>query len=137
MLRRTNGDCGAATGASMDTIRPRPSLDAASLLLSTAGRAGIEICPTNVALHAPLRTRADMMASFPVFIDVGGIPPLVVGSGELAAAKVRTLLLKAPRVALSAEEAPSSLAQLIEGGSVVIASAKLGERDIQGRPLVI
>lgn len=36
------------------------------------------------------------MPTFPGFLEVGRVPPLVIGASELAAAKVRTLLQRAP-----------------------------------------
>lgn len=77
------------------------------------------------------------MASFPIFMNVGDVPPLVVGGGELAAAKVRTLLLKAPRVALGAAFPPPSLSSQIASGAVLLAAARPEKADVQGRPLVI
>ena len=77
------------------------------------------------------------MPSFPIFVDVGAVPPLVVGNGDLAVAKVRTLLLKAPRVALSAASVPCAVAHLVEEGVVEIFPAAVSESDIRGRPLVV
>lgn len=77
------------------------------------------------------------MPSFPIFINVGTVPPLVVGDGNLAAAKVRTLLLKAPRVALSSTSVPATLAPLVEQGHVEVIAAGLAEGAIRGRPLVV
>ncbi len=81
------------------------------------------------------------MPSFPAFIEVGHVPPLVVGASELAAAKARTLLLRAPRVTLAAVTSPATLpgtlAALIEAGTIEhLARAPL-EDDIRGRPLVV
>ena len=43
------------------------------------------------------------MASFPIFVDVGRTPPLVVGGGNLALSKTRLLLKRAEKVAVAAE----------------------------------
>jgi uroporphyrin-III C-methyltransferase/precorrin-2 dehydrogenase/sirohydrochlorin ferrochelatase len=77
------------------------------------------------------------MASFPIFLDVGDVPPLVVGDGDLAAAKVRTLLLRAPRVALASATVPVSLAALITRRAVEVIPPSPSIRDMHGRPLVV
>lgn len=77
------------------------------------------------------------MPSFPIFIDVGTVPPLVVGNSDIAVAKVRTLLLRARRITLSAADVSPSLADLITQGIVEVIPAGPLERDIRGRPLVV
>lgn len=77
------------------------------------------------------------MPSFPAFIEVGHVPPLVVGASDLAAAKVRTLLLRAPLVTLAASPPPAALAALFEAGTVELISRAPLRNDIRGRPLVV
>lgn len=77
------------------------------------------------------------MPNFPVFIDVGAVPPLVVGDGDLAESKVRTLLLKAPRVTLSSAHVPPSLSTLVKDGLIDVLPSGLSEAEIRGRPLVV
>jgi len=77
------------------------------------------------------------MPSFPIFVEVGSITPLVVGNGALAVAKVRTLLLKAPRVTLASGRGPSPLSQEIADGIVEIIPAGVDEPEIRSRPLVV
>lgn len=77
------------------------------------------------------------MASFPIFMNVRGIPPLVIGDGDMAAAKVRTLLLKAPRVSLATAAPHSSLAGHIATGAIDVIAASPDEATLRGRPLII
>ncbi len=77
------------------------------------------------------------MASFPIFLTVHDVPPLVVGDSDLAIAKVRTLLLKAPRVTLAAHISPPALAGRIAAGAINVIAAHPAEADVRGRPLVI
>ena len=77
------------------------------------------------------------MPSFPGFIEVGRVPPLVVGAGDLAAAKARTLLLRAPHVTLAACELPATLAAFFEAGTIELLPRAPLEDDIRGRPLVV
>lgn len=77
------------------------------------------------------------MPSFPGFIEVGRVPPLIVGAGDLAAAKARTLLLRAPRVTLAAATPPAALAAQIEAGVIELLPHAPLEDDIRGRPLVV
>ena len=77
------------------------------------------------------------MSTFPVFVEVGQVPPLVVGGGELAAAKVRTLLMRAPKVVLAATQVVPALADLIARGGIERLGHTPAEDDIRGRPLVV
>ena len=77
------------------------------------------------------------MPSFPIFVDVASVPPLVVGGGALAVAKARTLLLRAPRVALLAEKLSPAAAALIAEGRVEHIPGEVSAKVIKGRPLVI
>jgi uroporphyrin-III C-methyltransferase / precorrin-2 dehydrogenase / sirohydrochlorin ferrochelatase len=79
------------------------------------------------------------MRSFPVFLNFDRKPPLVVGSGVLAAAKVRLLLKRAPRVdvAAPAEALVPELAALLAAELVALLAPSPGIDQLRGRPLVI
>lgn len=79
------------------------------------------------------------MRSFPVFLNFDRKPPLVVGCGELAAAKVRLLLKRAPTVdiAADAEALVPELAKLARTGCVAVWPPSPGIDQLRGRPLVI
>ena len=77
------------------------------------------------------------MTTFPVFIEVGRTAPLVIGSGDLAVAKVRALLTRAPRVTLAAVRVPVPLAMAAESGTVDMLPRAPADEDINGRPLVV
>jgi uroporphyrin-III C-methyltransferase/precorrin-2 dehydrogenase/sirohydrochlorin ferrochelatase len=77
------------------------------------------------------------MSSFPIFVELGGVAPLVVGGGELAAAKVRLLLKRAQRVAVAADRLVPELAALEAKGTIERLEAGPGVDRIRGRPLVI
>ena len=78
------------------------------------------------------------MASFPIFVDVGARPPLVIGGGDLALAKVRVLLLRAPIVDVFAHgPLARGFTQLVAEGRVVLWRCDVSDEDLRGRPLVI
>lgn len=78
------------------------------------------------------------MAGFPIFVDVGGVPPLVIGSGDLALAKVRLLLKRAPVVdVLSYGSISGDLRNHADGGQITLSDRTAEETDVRGRPLVI
>jgi uroporphyrin-III C-methyltransferase/precorrin-2 dehydrogenase/sirohydrochlorin ferrochelatase len=77
------------------------------------------------------------MQDFPVFLNLDRAPPLIVGDGDLAAAKARLLLKRAPRVAIAARAVPRALASLVETGRVVMVGPNPDLSQIRGRPLVI
>jgi uroporphyrin-III C-methyltransferase/precorrin-2 dehydrogenase/sirohydrochlorin ferrochelatase len=78
------------------------------------------------------------MASFPIFVDVGARPPLVVGGGDLALAKVRLLLLRAPIVdVFAAGQLADGFAPIVAAGRVTICPRPVTGRDMRGRPFVI
>ena len=77
------------------------------------------------------------MQDFPIFLNLEKAPPLIVGGGDLAAAKARLLLKRAPRVAIAANAVPRALASLVEAGRVLMAAANPDLSQIRGRPLVI
>ena len=56
--------------------------------------------------------------SFPIFVDVATAPPLVVGGTTLAAAKVRTLLLRAHHVTVAAVSLVDELHDLAATGAI-------------------
>jgi uroporphyrin-III C-methyltransferase / precorrin-2 dehydrogenase / sirohydrochlorin ferrochelatase len=75
--------------------------------------------------------------SFPIFVTLDGVAPLVVGGGELAAIKARLLLKRAPRVAIAADRMVAALKSLAANGRIDRLPANPGVDDIRGRPLVI
>jgi uroporphyrin-III C-methyltransferase / precorrin-2 dehydrogenase / sirohydrochlorin ferrochelatase len=75
------------------------------------------------------------MATFPLFADVRRMAPLVNGSGDLAVAKVRSLLIRVPRVVLAAAALPEML--LREVARIDLLKRRPEEADIKGRSLVI
>jgi uroporphyrin-III C-methyltransferase/precorrin-2 dehydrogenase/sirohydrochlorin ferrochelatase len=77
------------------------------------------------------------MRTFPIFVSFDGKPPLVVGSGELAAVKARLLLKRAPSVDVAAEGLGTELAKLAEAGRVTQVAPQPGIDQVRGRPLVI
>ena len=58
------------------------------------------------------------MASFPIFVDLGAVPPLVIGGGDLALAKSRLLLKRAPSVDVASDAPVSGLVALAEAGAI-------------------
>jgi len=77
------------------------------------------------------------MVGFPIFIDVAGAPPLVVGGGELALVKVRLLLKRAQTVVVAADRIVTGMRDLVEHGRVLIIAPSPGQEMIRGRPFVI
>ena len=77
------------------------------------------------------------MSSFPIFVDVGGTPPLVVGGGDLAAVKARLLLKRAKRVTVAAERLSPAFAALIATHQIEQIAGSPGIDQVRGRPLVI
>lgn len=86
----------------------------------------------------PIGSRVEQaMGTFPVFIEVGRVAPLVVGSGDLAVAKARALLTRATHVTLAAPAVPWALASAAASGAIELLKGPPVEADIRGRPLVI
>ena len=77
------------------------------------------------------------MASFPIFVDFGLVPPLVVGGTPLALTKVRLLLRRATKVAVAADKLADGFQALIDAGQIILLAPEPGARQIRGRPLVI
>jgi uroporphyrin-III C-methyltransferase/precorrin-2 dehydrogenase/sirohydrochlorin ferrochelatase len=77
------------------------------------------------------------VAGFPIFIEVGDVPPLVVGTTPLAVAKARLLLKRARSVALVAAGATPDLAALLSDGRAVLVAGTVDSAVVKGRPLVI
>ena len=75
------------------------------------------------------------MTSFPIFVGVDRTPPLVNGGGDLAVIKARTLLLRAPRIALAATALPAGLSD--KAGQIDIVPHAPDLAEIKGRPFVI
>lgn len=77
------------------------------------------------------------MASFPVFLTLGDMPPLVVGGGDLALIKTRLLLLRAERVAVAAHSFVVGFDELDSKGRIERLPAHPDADTIEGRPLVV
>ncbi len=77
------------------------------------------------------------MSSFPIFVEFGATPPLIVGGGELAVLKARLLLRRSARVTVAACALSPAMMQLVEAGRIDPAPAEVGVEQIRGRPLVI
>lgn len=77
------------------------------------------------------------MASFPIFVEVGGTPPLVVGGGNLALSKTRLLLKRAEKVAVAAETLAEGFRLLVDEGRVVWLDPATLWESLPGRPLAI
>ncbi len=77
------------------------------------------------------------MASFPIFVEVGGTAPLVVGGGNLALSKVRLLLKRAGRVAVAAETLAEGFRPLVDEGRVVQLDPATLWESLPSRPLAI
>jgi uroporphyrin-III C-methyltransferase / precorrin-2 dehydrogenase / sirohydrochlorin ferrochelatase len=77
------------------------------------------------------------MASFPIFIDMGGVAPLVIGSTPLAIIKARLLLKRAARVTFAAVRTTPELQALIFAGQAEVVTGPIDNSLIKGRPLVI
>ncbi len=77
------------------------------------------------------------MASFPIFVNFGVVPPLVAGNTTLAVIKTRLLLKRAVRVTIATDFVTADLQSLLEAGTIEIIPASLGAAAIKGRPLVI
>jgi len=77
------------------------------------------------------------MAGFPIFVEVGRRPPLIVGGGELALTKARLLLKRAQVVDVAANRICEGMRELSKAGTVRILPAELNAEIIRGRPLVV
>ncbi len=77
------------------------------------------------------------MASFPIFVDLGSVAPLVVGGGDLALTKARLLLKRTGRVVFAADTVVSGIRDLVDEGRAEVVAPRPDEAAIRGRPLVI
>lgn len=77
------------------------------------------------------------VASFPVFVDVSGALPLIAGTTDLAMAKARLLLKRAPRISIAAPRDTRALAPELSRDAVDRLDRWPTLDDIRGRPLVI
>ena len=77
------------------------------------------------------------MASFPIFVEVGGTAPLVVGGGHLALSKVRLLLKRAEKVAVAAEMLTEGFRPLVDQGRIERLDPATLWESLPGRPLAI
>ncbi len=77
------------------------------------------------------------MAGFPIFVDFGVVPPLVVGNSGLAVIKIRLLLKRASKVTVATDFVTPELQAWRDDGKVEIIAGQLGIEQLKGRPLVI
>lgn len=77
------------------------------------------------------------MAGFPIFVELGRTPPLVVGGGDLALIKARLLLKRADRVVFAADRIVPGIAALIAEGRAEQIVPKPNSEALRGRPLII
>jgi len=77
------------------------------------------------------------MATFPIFVEVGGTAPLVVGGGHLALSKTRLLLKRADRVAVAAAALVDGFQLLLDNGRIERLDPATLWETLPGRPLVI
>jgi uroporphyrin-III C-methyltransferase / precorrin-2 dehydrogenase / sirohydrochlorin ferrochelatase len=77
------------------------------------------------------------MQTFPIFVDVAGRRPLVVGGGRLAAAKVRTILTRAGHADIAAAVLVDELAEFVAAGAVRWLQRPVHADDITSRPFVV
>ena len=78
------------------------------------------------------------MADFPIFVDVSTRPPLVVGGGDLALAKIRVLLMRAETVDVFASgPIDPELRRLAGENRVMLVERDVADADVRGRSLVI
>lgn len=82
--------------------------------------------------------RGDLsMAGFPIFVELGRTPPLIVGGGELALVKARLLLKRANRVLFAADRVVPGIAKLLAEGRAERISGAPDVETLRGRPVVI
>ena len=77
------------------------------------------------------------MNRLPLFLDLSDQPCLVIGGGEVAARKIRSLVDAGARVMIVAPALCDSAAELAEQHDLDVELREFEEKDIQGRLLVI
>lgn len=77
------------------------------------------------------------MRTFPVFLDIARTPPLVIGGGALATAKVRTLLTRAPHVTVAAPALSDELRRHLACGRITWLQRTPTDTDLAARPLIV
>ncbi|MCX8037331.1 MAG: bifunctional precorrin-2 dehydrogenase/sirohydrochlorin ferrochelatase [Candidatus Sumerlaeia bacterium] len=73
---------------------------------------------------------------YPLFLDLTGLPVLVVGGGAVGLRKVRTLLQHKARVTVVAVAASAALRQMAARGRIVLHERPYRASDLHGRRLV-
>jgi len=74
---------------------------------------------------------------FPVFIKLAGRPCLVVGAGEIAKAKIASLLEAGARISVVAPEAEPEIQSLATSGQIAWKKRRYQASDLEGAFLVI
>lgn len=77
------------------------------------------------------------MRGFPIFLDLSSSLPLVAGGSDLAVAKIRLLLGRAPVVSVATPQPTPEIIELFGRGRIELIRHRLGIDDIRGRSLVI
>jgi precorrin-2 dehydrogenase/sirohydrochlorin ferrochelatase len=74
---------------------------------------------------------------YPAFLDIEGAVAVVVGGGEVAAAKVQALLDSGARVTVISPRLAEPLAALAQSGAIAWAAREFAARDLSGARVVI
>lgn len=73
---------------------------------------------------------------YPLFLDMAGLPALVVGGGAVGLRKVRTLLEHKARVTVVAVEASAALRQLAARGRIALHERPFRTSDLRGKRIL-
>ncbi|MDR3734423.1 MAG: bifunctional precorrin-2 dehydrogenase/sirohydrochlorin ferrochelatase [Acidobacteriaceae bacterium] len=77
------------------------------------------------------------MSLFPIFLKLAGRPCVVVGAGNIAESKIRSLLDAEARVTVIAPEALPAVAELAAAGEIVWEQREYRESDLDGAFLAV
>ncbi|HEY0308985.1 MAG TPA: bifunctional precorrin-2 dehydrogenase/sirohydrochlorin ferrochelatase [Acidobacteriaceae bacterium] len=77
------------------------------------------------------------MSLFPIFLKLAGRPCVVVGAGNIAESKIRSLLDATARVTVIAPEALPAVAELAAAGEIVWARRAYRDGDLEGAFLAV
>lgn len=74
---------------------------------------------------------------YPVFLDVGGRPILIIGGGEVASRKIETMLRCDAKIMVVSPDAVSEISDLAKSGRIQLVSREYRLEDLEGRFVVI